>query len=41
MLYVFCHHIIPESHKDGLNEFASGSLVTGFIVTMILDTALA
>jgi ZIP family zinc transporter len=41
MLYVICHHIIPESHKDGLNEFASGSLVTGFIVMMILDTALA
>ena len=41
MLYVICHHIIPESHKDGLNEFASGSLVTGFVVMMILDTALA
>ncbi len=41
MLYVICHHIIPESHKNGLNEFASGSLVTGFIVMMILDTALA
>ena len=41
MLYVICHHIIPESHKDGLNKFASGALVTGFVVMMILDTALA
>ena len=41
MLYVICHHIIPESHKDGLNKFASASLVTGFVVMMVLDTALA
>ena len=41
MLYVICHHIIPESHKDGLNKFASGALVAGFVVMMILDTALA
>lgn len=41
MLYVICHHIIPESHKDGPNEFATGALVTGFVVMMVLDTALA
>ena len=41
MLYVICHHIIPESHKNGVNKFASSALVTGFVVMMILDTALA
>lgn len=41
MLYVICHHIIPESHKDGPSQFASGALVTGFVVMMVLDTALA
>jgi ZIP family zinc transporter len=41
MLYVICHHIIPESHKDGHNQFASAALVAGFVVMMVLDTALA
>ena len=41
MLYVICHHIISESHKNGVNKFASGALVTGFVVRMIFDTALA
>lgn len=41
MLYVICHHIIAESHKDGLSQFASGALVTGFVVMMVFDTALA
>lgn len=41
MLFVICHDIVPESHRNGNGTFASGSLVLGFIVMTVLDTALA
>ena len=41
MLYVISHEIIPESHRQGHESFATGGLVIGFVVMMLLDTALA
>lgn len=41
MLYVICHHVIPESHQHGHNRVASSTLVAGFVLMMVLDTALA
>lgn len=41
MLFVICRDIIPESHRNGHGTFASCSLVLGFIVMTVLDTALA
>lgn len=41
MLYVISHEIIPESHRKGHEAFATGGLMLGFVVMMILDTALA
>ena len=41
MLYVICHHVIPESHHHGHNRVASSTLVAGFVLMMVLDTALA
>ena len=41
MLYVISHEIIPESHRQGHERFATGGLVLGFVLMMLLDTALA
>jgi zinc transporter, ZIP family len=41
MLYVISHEIIPESHRKGHEAFATGGLMVGFVVMMLLDTALA
>lgn len=41
MLYVICHHVVPESHQHGHNRVASSTLVAGFVLMMVLDTALA
>ena len=41
MLYVISHEIIPESHRQGHESFATGGLVAGFVIMMLLDTALA
>lgn len=41
MLYVISHEIIPESHRSGHEAWATSGLILGFIVMMILDTALA
>ncbi|HWU98163.1 MAG TPA: ZIP family metal transporter [Oxalicibacterium sp.] len=41
MLFVICRDIIPESHRNGHGTFASCSLVFGFILMTVLDTALA
>lgn len=41
MLYVISHEIIPESHRKGHEAFATGGLIVGFVVMMLLDTALA
>ncbi len=41
MLYVISHEIIPESHRKGHEAFATGGLMLGFVLMMLLDTALA
>ena len=41
MLYVISHEIIPESHRKGHESFATAGLIVGFVLMMLLDTALA
>ena len=41
MLYVISHEIILESHRQGHESFATGGLLAGFVLMMLLDTALA
>ena len=41
MLFVISHEIIPESHRKGHEAFATGGLMVGFVLMMMLDTALA
>ena len=41
MLFVISHEIIPESHRKGHEAFATGGLMVGFVLMMLLDTALA
>jgi zinc transporter, ZIP family len=40
MLFVISHEIIPESHRMGHEAYATGGLMLGFVVMMLLDTAL-
>lgn len=40
MLFVVSHEVIPESHRQGHENFATGGLMVGFVLMMILDTAL-
>lgn len=40
MLFVISHEIIPESHRKGHEAWATGGLMLGFVVMMLLDTAL-
>lgn len=40
MLFVISHEIIPESHRKGHEVFATCGLMVGFVVMMLLDTAL-
>jgi ZIP family zinc transporter len=40
MLYVISDEIIPETHSHGYERAATFSLITGFLVMMILDNAL-
>lgn len=40
MLFVISHEIIPESHRMGHEAHATGGLMLGFVVMMLLDTAL-
>lgn len=40
MLFVISHELIPESHRSGHEKFATAGLVLGFVVMMLLDTAL-
>ena len=40
MLFVISHEIIPESHRQGHEAFATGGLMIGFVLMMLLDTAL-
>lgn len=41
MLFVVSHEIIPESHRRGHETLATGGLVGGFALMMVLDAALA
>ena len=41
MLYVICHDVVPEAHRHGHCKTASCALVLGFIIMMVLDTALS
>lgn len=40
MLFVISHEIIPESHRKGHETFATGGLMIGFVLMMMMDTAL-
>jgi Predicted divalent heavy-metal cations transporter len=40
MLFVISHEIIPESHRQGHESWATGGLMLGFVLMMWLDTAL-
>lgn len=40
MLFVVSHEIIPESHRKGHERWATGGLMIGFVLMMLLDTAL-
>ena len=40
MLFVISHEIIPESHRKGHEAFATAGLMVGFVLMMLLDTAL-
>lgn len=40
MLFVISHEIIPESHRKGHEKFATAGLLVGFVLMMLLDTAL-
>ena len=40
MLFVISHEIIPESHRQGHERSATLGLMFGFVVMMVLDTAL-
>jgi len=40
MLFVISHELIPESHRQGHERFATTGLIVGFTLMMLLDTAL-
>lgn len=40
MLFVVSHEVIPETHRHGHQTTATIGLMTGFILMMVLDTAL-
>lgn len=40
MLFVISHEMIPESHRSGHEMAATMGLLVGFVVMMLLDTAL-
>lgn len=41
MLFVVSHEVIPESHRQGHERHATTGLLLGFVLMMMLDTALA
>ena len=41
MLFVISHEMIPESHRKGHEAHATGGLIIGFVIMMLLDTALS
>ncbi len=40
MLFVISHEIIPESHRKGHEAWATAGLMLGFVIMMLLDTAM-
>jgi len=40
MVYVISDEIIPETHRQGMQRIATGSLMFGFVVMMTLDVGL-
>ncbi|MCU7372557.1 ZIP family metal transporter [Paucibacter sp. O1-1] len=40
MLFVVSHEVIPESHRQGHEGHATTGLLIGFVLMMVLDTAL-
>jgi zinc transporter, ZIP family len=40
MLFVVSHEIIPESHRNGNESRATGGVLVGFAIMMVLDIAL-
>lgn len=40
MLFVVSHEVIPESHRQGHENLATGGLMIGFVLMTVLDTAL-
>jgi ZIP family zinc transporter len=40
MLFVISYEIIPESHRKGHEAVATSGLMLGFVLMMLLDTAL-
>lgn len=40
MLFVISHEIIPESHRQGHEKYATSGLMLGFVLMMVLDNAL-
>lgn len=40
MIFVVSHEVIPETHRNGHQTFATIGLMIGFAVMMVLDTAL-
>lgn len=41
MLFVVSHEIIPETHRNGFETMATGTLLAGFIFMLLMDAALA
>lgn len=41
MLFVVSHEIIPESHRRGHETLATGGLMVGFVMMMLMDTMVA
>jgi ZIP family zinc transporter len=40
MLFVVSHEIIPETHRNGFETLATGTLLAGFVFMLLLDAAL-
>ena len=40
MLYVVSHEVIPESHRQGHESFATAGLMVGFVLMLVLDAGL-
>lgn len=39
MLYVISHEIIPQAHRQGHEGLATGGLMLGFVVMLVLDVS--